>query len=192
MTINRILFISASVILLIIIGLIIIFAGGGEEKPATDEEALQPLREYSNTNAEVSFNQRGDINGQDQHREILITISQFERRLDVISGYSGTIIKTQTFSNSLPAYRQFLAALGDSGFLLKRPTTDAGADPLGKCPLGTLYEFELNDGGDVLSYLWTSGCSNAKGTFAGSSSTVQQLFKNQITDYGELVSGVNL
>ena len=188
----RYLFGFAVFLVLIIIGLIFIFARGGEKPPSRTEETIQPLPEYSTTNAAVSMNQRGEINGQDQHREILITISQLERRLDIVSGYSGNIIKTQSFSNSEPAYKQFLAAIGDAGFLVKRQTTEAQAESLGKCPLGVLYEFELNDSGDILSDLWTSGCSNAKGTFTGSVSTISQLFKNQITNYGELVAGVQL
>ena len=188
---NRYLVGTAVVILLAIVGLIIIFSGGDGVQQAEKKEP-KSLPEHSDTIAETSMTIRGEINGEDIHREIRITVGQLQRRLDIIAGYSDAVIQTQTYSNSLPAYREFLYAIAGAGFLAKKETSPAQANPSGKCPLGNLYEFELNDGGEVLSYLWTSTCSNAKGTLAVSSSTLQQLFKNQITDYFELTSGVVL
>lgn len=187
--INRYLVGFAVVILLMIIGIILIFSGGGE-KPA--EQQIKPLPDYADSFAEVSMTTRGIINGEDIHREIRITVGQFQRRVDIIAGYSGNVIQTQTFSNSVPAYREFLAAIRDSGFLAERKVNPAQADPLGKCPLGQLYQFELNDSGETLSYLWSSSCGNDQGTLRVKSSTLQQLFKNQITNYSQLTSGTNL
>jgi hypothetical protein len=187
--VNRYLIGFAVVILLMLIGIILLFSGGDGKPPA--EQQLRPLPDYSDTFAEVSFTQRGIINGEDAHREIRVTVGQFQRRLDIIAGYSGNVIQTQTFSNSVPAYREFLAAIRDLGFLSERKASPAQADPLGKCPLGQLYEFELNDGGEVLSYLWSSSCGNI-GTLKVKATDLQKMFKNQITNYNQLVSGVKL
>lgn len=188
---NKYLIAFGAVFLLMIIGIILIFSGGGgEQKPP--EERIKPLPEYSSTFAETSMTIRGQINGEDVHREIRITVGQFQRRLDIISGYSGNIIQTQTFANSSDAYAEFLAAINGAGFLLEQKRPPAQADPLGKCPLGQLYEFELNDSGEELSYLWGSSCGNSIGTLKGRSGTLQQLFKAQITDYGKLTSGIQL
>ena len=181
----------ALVLIMIIIGIVLIF-GGGEDKKTAVEKTVKPLPTYAETYVETSMTIRGEINGEDIHREIRVTVGQTQRRLDIIAGYSDTVIQTQSYSNSLPAYREFLYAIADAGFLAKREMSPAKANPLGKCPLGNLYEFELNDGGEQLSYLWTSSCGNSKGTLAVSSSTLQQLFKNQITDYSELTSDVQL
>ena len=188
--VNRYLIGFAVVILLMLIGIILIFSGG-EPKP-TVEQQIKPLPEYADSFAEVSYTQRGIINGEDIHREIRITVGQFQRRADIISGYSGNVIQTQTFSNSVPAYREFLAAIRDSGFLVEKKVSPALADPLGKCPLGQLYEFELNDGGEALSYLWDSSCGKNTGTLKVNSSTLRTLFQNQITNYSQLTSSVNL
>lgn len=190
--INRYLIGFAVVILLMLIGIILLFSGGGGKPPL--EEQLKPLPEYSDTFAETSVTIRGQINGEDIHREVRITVGQFQRRLDIIAGYSGNVIQTQTYSNSEPAYEEFLYAINDAGFLVERKgLSPAQANEKGKCPLGNTFEFELNDGGEVLSYLWASSCGKNIGTLkVSSSSLLQTLFKNQITDYNKLVSGVQL
>ena len=188
--INRYLIGFAVVVLLMLIGIILIFSGG-EPKPPIEEQ-IKPLPEYADSFAEVSYTQRGIINGEDIHREIRITVGQFQRRVDTIAGYSGNVIQTQTFSNSVPAYREFLAAIAGAGFLAERKVSPAQADTLVKCPLGQLYEFELNDGGEVLSYLWDSSCGKNIGTLKVNSSTLRTLFQNQITNYSQLTSSVNL
>src|SRR3989344_73024 len=189
--VNRYLIGFAVVILLLLVGIILLFSGGGgEQKPV--EQQVKPLPQYFDTYAEVSVTTRGIINGEDVHRSIPIAVGQYQRRLDIIAGYSGNVIQTQTFSNTAPAYKEFLAAINSAGFLAERKVPSAQADPLGKCPLGQLFELELNDGGEILSYLWSSSCGNVKGTLAVKSSTLQQLFQNQITNYGQLTSNVSL
>lgn len=188
--INRYLIGFVVVILLMLIGLILVFSGGGDNRPT--EERPKPLPEYSTTYAEVSYLQRGIINGEDIHRSIRITVGQFQRRVDVIAGYNGNIIQTNTFSNNEAAYSEFLWAIANAGFLAERKTSKEQANPQGKCPLGTLFEYELNESGERLSSLWTSSCNNKTGTLAGNQSTLSQLFKNQITDYDKLMSGVSL
>ena len=193
MSINRILVGLAVVILLIIIGIIVIVGGGGEKPPTADVVEVRPLPEYSTTNAEVSMTVRGIINGEDLHRSIRITVSQNQRRLDIIFGYSGTIDKAFSFDNSQPAYEEFLYAIAGAGFLNgKEGLSEAASNPKGKCPLGQLSTFELTDGIETVSSLWSSTCGTKVGTLAGSSSVLQQLFRLQITDYNELVSGVQL
>jgi hypothetical protein len=188
--INRYLIGFAVVILLMFIGLILIFSGG-DEKPR--EEQLKPLPEYSTTYAEASMTIDGPIVGEDQKRSIRITVGQYQRRLDVISGYNGNITQTNSFSNNESAYNNFLWAIWRSGFLKERKGLDElQQNEKGQCPLGQRYIFELNESGEQLSYLWTSSCGNKIGTLAGDSSTLQQLFEAQITDYDELVSDVEI
>jgi hypothetical protein len=193
MEINRYLIGFAVVILLMIVGIILLFGGGGEKPKPGTAPVVKPLPEYSTTYAEVSLTTRGQINGEDLHRSIRITVGQFQRRVDVIAGYSGNIIQSQVFSNSEPAYEEFLFALRDAGFTLqKKGVGPISSNEKGKCPLGQVYIFELNDSGEQLSYLWSSSCGKNIGTLNGNSSLLQQLFKNQITDYNQLISGVRL
>src|SRR3972149_8316956 len=113
--INRYLVGFVVVILMMIVGIIMLFSGGGE-KPSPTAVKVKPLPEYSGTYAEASMTTRGQINGEDIHRSIRITVGQYQRRLDIITGYSGNVIQTQTYSNSEPAYSEFLYAIRDAGF----------------------------------------------------------------------------
>lgn len=191
--INRYLIGFVVVILMLLFGIILLFSGGGEKPASTTAPVVKPLPEYSITSAETSMTIRGEINGDDVHRSIRITVGQYDRRLDVIAGYQGQVIQTNTFSNNQSAYSEFLYAIKDAGFMLKRKgVTDAQAQPNGKCPLGNLYTYELNAGGESLSDLWSSSCGSKTGTLGGSSSLLQTLFQNQITNYSQLTSGVQL
>lgn len=168
-----------------------LFGGGGKPKqnPTPKAPVVQPLPDYSDTMAEVSMTIDGRINGDDQHRAIRVTVDRFSRKLDIIGGYSSNILQEKTFSNNENAYDIFLRALNNSGFLAKRKKPSV-SDERGQCPLGNRFIFELNDSGDVLSHLWSSSCGT--GTIGGSTSTLQQLFQNQITDYDRLTSNVQL
>lgn len=188
-SINKYLIAFAAVFILMIIGIILIFSGGGG---GPEEEKLKPLPDYSNTFAEVSLTIDGRVVGEDAKRSIRITVGQYQRRLDIITGYNGNIQETHTFTNSEQAYDIFLRAINGAGFLLERELTPAAADERGKCALGQRYIYELNDSGEELSYLWTSSCGSKTGTLAGRNSTLQQLFKLQITDYSKLTSKTKL
>lgn len=186
---NRIFFVAGIVLLLFLLGIFILFHGGGE-KPVSTVPKVMPLPDYSDTNADVSMTIDGNVNGQDIHRQIVITVDQFSRRLDIVKGYNGNIISTKTFSNSENAYNVFLTSIGNAGFLAENKKAKIKNDT-GQCPLGFKYIFELNDGGEQLSSLWTTTCGKI-GTLNGNTSVLQNLFKAQITDYNELVSDVNL
>lgn len=190
--IGRYLIITFIVLLLFIFIVVKLFGGGGnnpEPKPNPPTPTVKPLPDYSDTMAEVSMTIDGSINGTDQHRAIKVTVDRFSRKLDIIGGYSGNILQEKTFSNNEDAYDIFLRALNNSGFMAKRKNPST-SDERGQCPLGNRFIFELNDSGDVLSHLWSSSCGT--GTLGGSTSTLQELFQAQITNYDRLTSNVNL
>jgi hypothetical protein len=163
---------------------------GGHKNPATNPNVpvVKPLPEYANTLAEVSMTLDGRITGDDTHRQIRITVDNLQRRFDVIGGYNGNIIEEHSFDNNQTAYSVFLHAINNEGFTLKLKDTKYPVDSIGQCPLGTRTIFELNDGGDELSNLWSSNCGTKIGTLGGSSSALTALFQRQITDYDKLVS----
>jgi len=177
-------------IFLILFTIILIFFRGGGQPTTPRTEKLKPLAQYATTSAQVSMTIDGRVNGEDVHRSIRVTVSQYLRTLDIIGGYSGNILTTQSFSNTQDAYGVFLRAINDAGFLARNSDYKID-DERGKCPLGLRQVFELNDAGDSLSRLWSSSCSNV-GTLKGSRTSLQTLFKLQITDYNELTSGVRL
>lgn len=179
------------VILLLILGVIWLFGGNnGGKTSKTPHSQIQPLPNYAGTDAQVSMTIDGPITGDDTHRAIKITVSQNERDLDIIQGYSGYVIKHQQFYNTQNAYSVFLKAINIGGFLEQRKDTSASLDDSGQCPLGERFVFELNNSGSKLSSLWTSNCSTAVGNFGGDSGLVQTLFQNQITNYQALTQNV--
>jgi hypothetical protein len=185
-------------IILAILGFIIfmiilvkLFAGGPPPTPV-NRVPLKPLPQYAGTDATVTFTQDGIINGDELHRAIRITISNTSRTLDVLQGYNPQIIQSKSFANNQVAYDVFLRAINYQGFLLNTKDSKAVTDERGLCPLGFRYILDLNQDGDDLSRLWASSCGSKVGDAAGTISTLQELFEDQIPNYETLVNQVNL
>jgi hypothetical protein len=179
-------------LLLAVVGLFLIFSGDGPKE--SNKATPKALNEYAyDSSSEVILTTRGKINGDDIHRSIRITVARDYRRIDIIQGYEGTVINTQQYINNSEAYREFLYAINDAGFVKGRPkVTEEQARQAGKCPTGNLFAYEHNVGTEEMSELWSATCNKEMGTFAGNSSLIQTLFKAQITDYSKITSGVSL
>ena len=178
-------------LIIFIVIIVMLFSGGGK-KPVTPVNTLKPLGDYADTTALVSFTVDGIVNGDEMHRAIRITVDANQRQLDVLQGYNPQVITSKTFVNNQEAYRVFLKAIGNSGFVAKNKKSKAPADPAGLCPLGFRYILDLNQDGDDLSRLWTSSCGTAIGNSAGALTTIQTLFQDQIPSYSTLTNRVNL
>ena len=188
---NRLAVAIAVVLIILVVAILFIFRGDNEPSNPAKREPL-PLNEYAtDETSEVVFTTRGQINGDDIHRNIVISVSSSERRIDIIQGYEGNIISRQSFANNESAYREFLNAIKNAGFMAKKSkvTTE---NPEGQCPTGQLYYYTLEQDDSVLSELWSGSCSNKVGTSAANRSLIQTLFKNQITNYNQITSNVSL
>ncbi len=189
---GRYLLIFVIFIFLLFFGLIKILGGHSKPKaPVTSGPVVKSLPSYADSFATVSMTVDGQVNGEDKHQAIRISVDQFQRKLDIINGYSGNVAEQHTQANTKQAYDIFLRSIRNTGFLvrLKGSTVD---DERGQCPLGQRTIFELNDSGDSLSRLWTSTCGTKIGNFGGNSSSLRSLFQAQITDYNKLTSKVVL
>jgi hypothetical protein len=190
---NKIFFGIVGFIILMIIIVAILASGGGKKAPTVTGVTLKSLPNYSNTGATVSLTTQGRIRGDETYRSIRITVGEQERTVQIIQGYNGQVINSQFYPNNPAAYGVFLRSIGNSGFLARSKTKPASPnDERGQCPLGVRYVFELNQGTDELSRLWSSTCGLKVGTFGGNSSTIQTLFQRQIPDYSKFTSDVNL
>ena len=138
----------------------------------------------------VSYTESGPTTAEETHRSIKITVTNNLRTLYVFGGYQGTVIKSETLGNNIPAFTAFLAGLQTQGYLVQRHTT--ATDILGRCALGNTYEFNTEGIDNAPSYLWTSSCSGSPGTFGGILVNVQQLFTSQIPDYSNFISDTGL
>lgn len=173
------------VIFFIVVLGVLIFGRGPKKAP----QVPKALADYATTSVEVRLTTSGIINGDDAHREVVITVGRTERVAQVVQGYQGNVIKTQTFENNDTAYAAFLSALDIAGFSKQKPSkfkTEAG-----QCALGQRYVYEIINNGDDNLRTWSTSCGGSA-TFAGNPALVRQLFQNQITDYTQFTSGVIL
>ncbi|MDQ3158630.1 MAG: hypothetical protein M3P98_00645 [bacterium] len=185
-------FISFMVFLLLLIGLLIftIDWGGSEAKEEVVVKQLV-LHELSETPATVTFLKSGPIVADSKHRELLITVNNAEIVAQIIQGYEGTVIKTSRFANNAAAYQAFLAALEDIYFNNSRIYTGARTSE-GSCPTGRRYTYTLKNAYEFDFETWGNSCNKDTGTFAGSNSQVEQLFKAQVPNIQDLTKSQQL
>ena len=81
-----------------------------------------------------------------------------------------------------------MRALARTGFSKERKSSLQ--DERGICPTGQRYVYEIIDNNDQVSRTWAGQCN--AGNSLGNAPLILQLFRNQITDYGKFVNGVNL
>ncbi|HET9850354.1 MAG TPA: hypothetical protein VFP35_01880 [Candidatus Saccharimonadales bacterium] len=178
-----------AIVFIVLIG-VLIFGGGGKKTPKGP--TILPLTQYANTDASVSLTINGQINGDDAHRVIKITVDKDSRELDIIQGYSGHVLSANVTYNTPDAYRVFLRALDLSSFTSAKKPTSANADPMGQCPDGLRYVYQLNQNGNSLVNLWSTNCPGSLGNFNGNAAQVTDLFEKQITNYETLTENVAL
>jgi len=184
------LFLAFAGFVILIILVILLFVGGGKKNTPTTP--VKTLTSYANTDAQVVMTIDGAINGDDAHRALRVTVGQSQRQLDVIQGYSGTVIQSNPSYNTEDAYNVFLHAINLAGFSETGKSKTAGVDETGQCPLGQRINFRLIQNGSTLSNLWTTTCGTNTGNLGGNSQLLQELFEAQITNYQTLVEDVNL
>jgi hypothetical protein len=115
---NLVIFLAICFVLfLLIFGLFKLLTG--TPKPASTTPTtpvVKTLPQYSDTYAEVSYLTDGHINGEDQHRAIKIIVGQYQRKVQILSGYQYNVIEEHTQTNDQTAYEVFLKALNNEGF----------------------------------------------------------------------------
>lgn len=176
--------------LLLVVAVFVLSRGDNDSTdPSQSPAKTAQLVDYADKNSEVSLTTIGRLVGNDEHRQIRITLSASERRIEVFSGYDQQLLSSQTYTNNSEAYETFLSALGGQGFI-KAKETDI-SDSRSVCPTGRHYEYLLTENGEEKSNLWSVSCDRS-GTFNGRGGTVRELFQRQIPDYTQQVSGVVL
>ncbi len=189
-----IIFILVAVSLLIVFGWIIFSIPWGSSNSTSNEQAAveqKKLTDYADTDTKVRLIQNGEINSDEEHREIWITVGRSEVIAEVKQGYEGTTIKSERFANNVNAYHNFLAALDGQGFTRTREykgeQTESGA-----CPKGKRYIFDTYSPSETIQHSWATSCSKDTGTFTGKTDTVRQLFQGQVPGYDKFAQGVEL
>lgn len=167
----------------------LIFRGGGDTPSPTEPKDVA-VTDYIDRNVTVVMTIDGEITGNDGHRAVRVLVNRKERSLEIIKGYENEVIQTQNYANNDNAFESFLYAIHRVGYGNARKVTLT--DSRGVCPNGRRYHFEIWDGFDTVSNLWSASCSKNLGTYGGNRAQTEDLFKDQITDYNKLVRNVDL
>ena len=176
--------VAIGLIILVVILVIRALGGGGSDEPATP---LAVLSDYSDTAAVVRLTIDDRIEAEEDHYSIQITVGRDERTVEVIRGYEGDVVNTQTFGNSQESYTVFLKSLQYQGYTIG-DKDKAKADERGLCPTSRRYIYEVvNPSGDVTQRFWSSECK--VGTFQGNGTVIRNLFRAQIPEYRTHVRG---
>lgn len=179
------------IFLVVVIGIVLILSLiFGDNKKSTTLTAVKKvtLVDFAKRDSQVVAITDGVINGDDEHRAIRITVDRNTRTMDVIQGYQGKVIASQSYVNNQSAYEEFLSALAKANFASTRKTTIASEN--GVCATGRRYVFELLESNKSVSRTWTANCT--KGNTSADPARVTKLFRNQITDYDKLMKGQSL
>jgi hypothetical protein len=148
------------------------------------------VNEYGATSATAIYTVEGELNAEEDHRAIRISVNRNRRTLEVLTGYSQTVVQSQTFSNTQPAYEEFVHALENAGFSRSQEAKYSSEN--GVCPLGRRYMYELNEDDKEVVRSWSTSCGRTDGSFAGNAGLIRQLFENQIPEYKTFVKDVRL
>lgn len=168
---------------------VFVFNTDDASTPQSNVEKVAQLTDYAEKNSNVSHTTIGKLVGTEERREIRIVVSPTERRLEIISGYDGDIISTQSYPNDKAAYQNFLSALGGQGFITSKKTSIS--DQRSVCPTGTRYVYDVSENGNHVINLWSVSC-NRDGTFNGRAGTIRTLFQAQIPEYNRQVVNIRL
>ena len=130
---------------LIITLIVLLFSGGNNSKKSVSQPLLSS---YSDTNATVLMTIDGPITAPQNHNQIRVSVNRNNATFQQLVGYDGTVVNSKTYSNTANSYNAFLRALSHAGFRLG--DTKSITNPLGYCPLGNVYSFQIiNEGGFV-------------------------------------------
>jgi hypothetical protein len=168
-----------------------IFGGGGSTDTTQQDSGQQALLKTSVGNS-VRMTVRGPIVAEENFRSYRIAVDSSGRNLSTYSGYAEQVIDSKQLSNTVKAYEEFVYALDKANLMTGAALTGEADDTRGICASGSIYEFEVVQGGMVTKRLWTSTCKGSPGSFKGSVEQVEKLFKAQIPDHKTLLKPIDL
>ena len=171
------------VIIMIVRGLVATPSGSGT--PAQTD-----LTTYVASGNSVQLTIDSPIVSAEEHRDIIITVSNYQATITITKGYDNEQVNTQNYPVSTSQYAIFLRALKLNGFAMGNNDPSV-KDERGHCALGDRYIYEGIDAtGNDLQRYWYTSCGN--GTFQGDVRVINRLFREQIPDYSKLTNGISL
>lgn len=128
----------------------------------------------------VTMTVRGSIVADEQFRSYQIAITPTTRTLTTYTGYLDKQIDQINLANNTPAYEEFVYALEKANYVKGSELIGDKNDRRGMCATGKVYEFSTLTAGKPVKTLWTTSCSNAKGSLNASVSALASLFQKQV------------
>lgn len=185
---NRAIIIGA-IVFIFLIGAIF-FALSGRLFGGKDEE--RPLVADVTSSRSVRMTVDGPIVANETRQSYRITVGYERRVVEGMKTYTREVVSTQTLDNNRTAYSEFVNALSRAGYDKRRNVKDEAANPLGVCPSGQRYTFELLDSGRVIDAAWTTSCGNVRGNLGAPGSGLKLLFDKQIDNLSQTLKPVTL
>ncbi len=179
--------VGIGLIVLVIVLIIKAFSGGGSGTPSSQID----ITKYENTpNASVTVLVDAPTGIDQNHSQVKITVGNSSNQIDIIQGYQGTVVNSQSYPNNSAAFGAFLQTTRLMDFARGRASN---VDYRGFCPTGDRYIFTFNDGTKDLFSYWTTSCGG-QGTFEGKTPSVLQQFRRQIpeNDFEKLTNNISM
>ena len=147
------------------------------------------LTDYTNTATQVELIAEGPVTADQSYQELHITVGQYSTNVEILQGYNGQVVKTETYPNNANAYGTFLRALQLLNYTSGNSNANM-ADERGYCPTGQRYVYEIVNGPDITQRYWSGSCG--VGTFKGNATSINTLFIDQVPDFSDFIAGSNV
>lgn len=183
--IGFLLFIAALILLLVFV-----FRGGSKTSTPATSSTIN-LTSYAQTDSVLKVTIEGPQIATENHRAIRITVGRDIREVEVLKGYNEEVLRSNVYSNDQAAFDEFIRGVNLAGFI-KANKASAQTDERGFCATGMRYIYELDNGSQHITRLWSDSCGDKQATFAGTGPLIRQLFEAQIPDYLKLTGDVSL
>ena len=178
-------------LVIVVLIVVLFFSNNSSQSTAQLNQKLNNFAAYSNTSAVASVEINGPISAPSTHNEVKISVSAAEVNFQVYQGYDGSVINNVTLPNSQNSYGAFLRSLYMNGFD-STPKTNSVTSPVGICSSGDTYSFTLSLGTANIVNAWQTNCSNDIYTYNGILQNTLSLFEQQVPDYSNYISNLNL
>lgn len=173
-------------VVVLIIVLFVKLLTGGKSQPLHQVD----VGKYANTSATATLTIDAFTNIDQEHHVVKISVSNTQNVIDVMKGYQGSILTSQTYPNNPTAFGVFLQTMKLLNFSRGK---SVNVDYRGYCPTGDRYTYEFSDGSTQLFSYWSTSCGG-QGSFEGNAGAVRQQFERQIPSaaFSRLTAGTSI
>ena len=175
--------------LLIAALIVILFLLIGHTTPTKPQPGVASY--YNNSTAQAALLIDGPVNAVSQHNQVQILVSDSVTTFNVLSGYNGQVASSRHYVMTPAAFHVFLRSLEGAGFM-DGSRNSALSQASGYCPLGDRYIFSFSNDGSLMERYWSTSCSSTPHTYNGNLALTLQLFQNQVPNYDNIVSNLNI